>query len=162
MNPSGLYKRNLRKQIIVGENKIVEEENMIRFQKHAADEANTRVCIRQCRIWVSLLVCLVVNITIVGQEVKLPDARDLSEHGITEADLSGLDKIMTDFINTGTISGCSFLVAHRGEVVYRRAHGEFTTDQQVPLASVSKPFAASAIMALVDQGKLDLEKPVED
>jgi CubicO group peptidase (beta-lactamase class C family) len=125
-------------------------------------KANTQVCIRQCRIWVSLLVCLVVNITVFGQEVKLPDATDLSEHGITEADLSGLDKIMTDFINTGTISGCSFLVAHKGEVVYRRAHGKFTTDEQVPLASVSKPFAASAIMALVDQGKLDLEKPVED
>jgi len=121
----------------------------------------TRVCIRQCCIWVSLLVCLAVNITVFGQEVKLPDATDLSEHGITEADLNGLDKIMTDFINTGTISGCSFLVAHRGEVVYRRAHGEFTTDQQVPLASVSKPFSASVIMALVEQGKLDLEDPVE-
>ena len=94
-------------------------------------------------------------------EVNLPDATDLSAHGVTEAELSGLDKIMIDFINKGTISGCSFLVAHKGEVVYRRAHGKFTTDEQVPLASVSKPFSASVIMALVEQGKLDLEDPVE-
>jgi CubicO group peptidase (beta-lactamase class C family) len=114
------------------------------------------------RVCTALLACLAVSLPVFGAEVNLPDATDLSEHGITEADLSGLDKIMTDFINTGTISGCSFLVTHKGEVVYRRAHGEFTTDEQVPLASVSKPFAASAIMVLVEQGKLDLDKPVED
>jgi CubicO group peptidase (beta-lactamase class C family) len=96
-----------------------------------------------------------------GTKRPLPVARDLNSHGITEADLSGLDKIMTEFINKGTISGCSFLVAHKGEVVYRRAHGKFTTDEQVPLASVSKPFSASVIMALAEQGKLDLEDPVE-
>jgi len=109
----------------------------------------------------TFLVCLAVSLPVFGAEVNLPDATELSAHGITEADLSGLDKIMTDFINKGTIKGCSFLVAHKGEVVYRRAHGKFTTDEQVPLASVSKPFSASAIMALVEQGKLKLEDPVE-
>jgi len=112
-------------------------------------------------ICIPLLTCLAVSLPVFGAEVNLPDATDLSSHGITEADLSGLDKIMTDFINKGTIKGCSFLVAHKGEVVYRRAHGKFTTDERVPLASVSKPFAASVIMALAEQGKLDLEDPVE-
>jgi len=37
----------------------------------------------------------------------------------------------------------------------------FTTDEQVLLASVAKPFAASVLMALVDQGKVKLENPVE-
>ena len=109
----------------------------------------------------TFLVCLAVSLPVFGAEVNLPDATELSSHGITEADLSGLDKIMTDFINKGTIKGCSFLVAHKGEIVYRRAHGKFTTDERVPLASVSKPFAASVIMALAEQGKLDLEDPVE-
>jgi len=109
----------------------------------------------------TFLVCLAVSLPVFGAEVNLPDATELSSHGITEADLSDLDKIMTDAIDKGTISGCSFLVAHKGEIVYRRAHGKFTTDEQVPLASVSKPFAASAIMALVEQGKLKLEDPVE-
>lgn len=114
------------------------------------------------QIWISVLATLMVCLPLFGAEVNLPDAVDISSHGITQADLSGLDKIMIDFINTGKISGCSFLVAHKGEVVYRRAHGAFTTDEQVLLASVSKPFSASAIMVLSEQGKLDLEKPVED
>ena len=109
----------------------------------------------------TFLVCLAVSLPVFGAEVNLPVTTELSAHGITEADLSGLDKIMTDFINKGAIKGCSFLVAHKGEVVYRRAHGKFTTDERVPLASVSKPFAASVIMALAEQGKLDLEDPVE-
>ncbi len=120
-----------------------------------------RVSRQRWHTWLGLLAYLAVSLPVFGAEVNLPDATELSSHGITEADLSGLDKIMTDFINKGTISGCSFLVAHKGEVVYRRAHGRFTTDEQVPLASVSKPFAASVIMALAEQGKLDLEHPVE-
>ena len=94
-------------------------------------------------------------------ETPLPVAKDLSSHGVTQADLDGLDAIMLDVIKNGTITGCSFLVAHKGEIVYRKAHGEFTTDQRVPLASVSKPLAASVIMALAEQGKLSLEDPVE-
>ncbi|MDC0273379.1 beta-lactamase family protein [Planctomycetaceae bacterium] len=91
----------------------------------------------------------------------LPVAKDLSSHGVTQADLGGFDAIMLDAIKERTITGCSYLVAHNGEIVYRKAHGEFTTDERVPLASVSKPFAASVIMALAEQGKLDLEDPVE-
>lgn len=120
-----------------------------------------------------ILLCSMLSVSVTSQNNEknlsnlygvnrpLPISNDLNSHGITEADLIGLDKIMIDFINKGTIQGCSFLVAHKGEVVYRKAHGKFTTDEQVKLASVSKPFSASVIMALAEQGKLDLEDPVE-
>ncbi len=85
----------------------------------------------------------------------------LSSHGVTQAELSGLDAVMLRAIEQGKIEGCSFLVAHKGKIVYKKAHGAFTTEEQVPLASVSKPFAASVIMALVEQGKLKLDDPVE-
>ena len=112
-------------------------------------------------LYITILACLVVSLPVFGAEVNLSDATELSSHGITEADLSGLDTIMTDAIDKGTISGCSFLVAHKGEIVYKKAHGAFTTGEQVPIASVTKPFAASVIMVLVDQGKLKLDDPVE-
>jgi len=85
----------------------------------------------------------------------------ISSHGVTQAELNGLDAVMLEAIEQGTIKGCSFLVAHKGEIVYKKAHGAFTTAEQVPLASVSKPFAASVIMVLVEQGKLKLDDPVE-
>ena len=68
---------------------------------------------------------------------------------------------MLKAIEQGKIKGCSYLVAHKGEIVYKKSHGAFTTDERVFLASVSKPFAASVIMALAEQGKLNLEDPVE-
>jgi CubicO group peptidase (beta-lactamase class C family) len=120
-----------------------------------------RVSQPRSRIRMLILAYLAVCLPVFGAEVNLPDATDLSSHGVTRAQLDGLDAIMLDVIKKGTITGCSYLVAHKGEVVYRKAHGEFTTDERVPLASVSKPFAASVIMALAEQGKLDLEDPVE-
>ena len=107
-----------------------------------------------------LLAYMIASIFVFGAEVNLPDATDLESHGVTQQQLDGLDAIMLKAIKEGTIEGCSFLVAHRGEVVCRKAHGEFATDERVLLASVSKPLSASVIMALVDQGKLDLEDPV--
>ena len=108
----------------------------------------------------SILLALAVSLPVFGAEVKLPVAKDLSSHGVTQADLDGLDAVMLQAIENGTITGCSYLVAHKGEIVYRKAHGAFKTDERVPLASVSKPFAASVIMALAEQGELDLEDSV--
>ncbi len=107
-----------------------------------------------------LLGYLAVCLPVFGAEVNLPVTKDLSSHGVTQAQLNGLDAIMLRAIEKGTVTGCSYLVAHKGEIVYRKAHGAFKTDEQVLLASVSKPFAASVIMALAEQGKLDLEDPV--
>ena len=113
------------------------------------------------RTWMLLLAHLAVCLPAFSAEVNLPVAKDLSSHGATQTQLNGLDAIMLRAIEKGTVTGCSYLVAHKGEIVYRKAHGAFTTDEQVLLASVSKPFAASVIMALAEQGKLDLEDPVE-
>ncbi len=112
-------------------------------------------------MWIQLLACLVVSLPAFGAETPLPVAKDLSSHGVTRGQLDRLDAIMLGAIEQGTIKGCSYLVAHKGEIVYKKAHGAFTTDERVFLASVSKPFAASVIMALAEQGKLKLDDPVE-
>ena len=125
------------------------------------DVTTRRVSRRRWRIWASFLVYLAVSLPVFAAVVNLPVAKNLSWHGVTQAELNGLDTIMLEAIEQGTIKGCSFLVAHKGEIVYKKAHGAFTTEEQVPIASVSKPFAASVIMVLVEQGKLKLDDPVE-
>ena len=122
---------------------------------------NSKMNNRRKQIWIPLLLYLTVSLPVFGAETPLPVAENLSSHGVTQDQLESLSDIMRQAIEKGTIKGCSFLVAHKGEIVYKKAHGEFTTDERVPLASVSKPFAASVIMALAEQGKLDLEDPVE-
>ena len=104
-----------------------------------------------------------------GQEGALPVTTDLHAHGLNEQQLVSLADIMQQAVDQQAIAGCSFLIVHRGEVVFREAFGfadielerAFTTNELVPIASVSKPVLASVVMALVDQGKLTLDDPVE-
>ncbi len=104
-----------------------------------------------------------------GQEGALPVTTDLHAHGLNQQQLDSLADIMQHAVDQQAIAGCSFLIAHRGEIVFREAFGfadielerAFTTNELVPIASVSKPVLASVVMALVDQGKLTLDDPVE-
>ena len=104
-----------------------------------------------------------------GQEGALPVTTDLHAHGLNQQQLDSLADIMQQAVDQQAIAGCSFLIVHQGEIVFREAFGfadieskrAFTTNELVPVASVSKPFFASVVMALVDQGKLTLDDPVE-
>ena len=86
-----------------------------------------------------------------------------------EEQLDSLSEIMNQAVTDKQVAGASFIVAHQGEVVFREGVGyadieskrPFTADELLPIASVSKPFMASVVMALGDQGKLNLDDPVE-
>ncbi len=98
-----------------------------------------------------------------------PAATNLQSHGITQNQIASLSEIMQNAIDQAQIAGGSFLVAHKGEIVFREGFGyanmeskrPFTADELLPIASVSKPFTASVIMVLAEQGKLNLDDPVE-
>ena len=103
------------------------------------------------------------------EAVKMPAATDLHSHGVTQDQIESLAEIMRQAVEQEQIAGGSFLVAHQGEVVFREAFGyadiesnrPFTTDELLPIASVSKPFMASVLMVLIEQGKVKLDDPVE-
>ena len=96
-------------------------------------------------------------------------AKVLQSHGITVEQLDSLAEIMSEVVKDKQVAGVSFVVVHKGEVVYREGFGyadiesrrPFTAEELLPIASVSKPFMASVVMALVDQGKLKLDDLVE-
>jgi len=63
------------------------------------------------------------------------------------------------------------LVARRGVIVLHEAHGRFgpgpdspilTRDAIAPLASLTKPITATAVMQLVEDGAVGLNRPVQD
>ena len=101
--------------------------------------------------------------------LKIPTAKDLHSHSVTQDQIDSLDDIVRQAVQQELIAGCSFLVAHKGEIVFREAFGyadieakrPFTTDELLPIASVSKPFMASVVIVLVEQGKVNLDDPVE-
>ncbi len=113
-----------------------------------------------------LIIC---SLMAVACGFSMPVAAYPQSHGVTQAQFESLADIMRRAVEQEQIAGGSFLVVHQGEVVFREAFGyadieakrPFTTEELLPVASISKPFLGSVMMALVDQGKLKLDDPVE-
>ena len=71
-------------------------------------------------------------------------------------------------VESGDISGAVTMVARHGRLVHYEAHGlmdieakkPMTKDALFRLASSSKPITATAILILMEEGKLKLTDPV--
>jgi CubicO group peptidase (beta-lactamase class C family) len=82
---------------------------------------------------------------------------------------AAIPKRMQEFIDREELSGVVTLVAQRGQIVHLAATGMADVEKQQPLTadsmfrimSMTKPFTATAVMMLADEGKLSLDDPVE-
>src|SRR5665213_3354393 len=69
----------------------------------------------------------------------------------------------------GKVPGCSVAVAVNGKLVWSEGFGladvaakiPVTTKTRFRVGSVSKPFTAAGLALLVEQGKIDLDAPVQ-
>lgn len=85
-----------------------------------------------------------------------------------EKSVPAISDRMEAFVADGVISGAVTLVAHEGEVVHldaagladREANEAMTPDTLFAIASMTKPVTATAVMILVDEGKVALDDPV--
>ncbi len=82
--------------------------------------------------------------------------------------LSALDNVMQQALSRYSVKGGSLAVVKDGRLVFARAYGWADAESQVPAqpdslfrwASTSKTLTATAVMSLVEQGKLDLDTPI--
>ncbi len=81
-------------------------------------------------------------------------------HGLRGTDLEALRTILQKAVDDKTVPGISLLLAHKGEVVFKEAFGDLKVDRPARLASDSKPISATAVMVVVDRGKMRLDDPV--
>ncbi|WP_188187853.1 serine hydrolase domain-containing protein [Nonomuraea sp. SYSU D8015] len=78
-----------------------------------------------------------------------------------------IDEIVRSALAEHRVPGCSVAVAHGGRHWYG-AYGlarvdpelPFLPDTRIPVASMTKPFTATAVMALVEAGAVDLDAPI--
>jgi CubicO group peptidase (beta-lactamase class C family) len=79
-------------------------------------------------------------------------------------DFSPVDTAMEDFVETwSTVEGVTLGIVRKGEgQIYEKGYGEFARDRISLLASVTKPLTAGVILSLVDDGLLELDRPVGD
>jgi CubicO group peptidase (beta-lactamase class C family) len=99
--------------------------------------------------------------TVEGTAPQMLRPGDPRAHGITDANLDALKAILRQAVADRVVPGASFLLAHKGEVVFKEAFGDLTLDRKVQMASSAKPITATLLLILVDQGKLSLDDPVE-
>ena len=94
----------------------------------------------------------------VAQEGKLPSD--------TQAKL---EASIAKFMKAGSVPGISVAVVEKGEYIWSAGFGMADLENSVPatsqtlyrLASISKPLTATGAMQLWEQGKLDLDAPVQ-
>ena len=70
----------------------------------------------------------------------------------------GSEQTLDQFVNNGAVDSC--LVLHGGKIVYEKYPTILRDDLHI-IMSVTKAFVLTALAILEDQGKIDLEKPVE-
>lgn len=84
--------------------------------------------------------------------------------------LQPLRREITDAVADASPVSISIAVAHRGEIVWQEAFGwadlagriRATPATSYPIASVSKPFTATALLVLAERGLVDLARPAND
>ena len=88
-----------------------------------------------------------------------------SPTGREDARLASFDRLMISFVEKQQIPGAALAVAKDGRLVYARGFGFSDRQKHEPvqpdslfrIASVTKPFTATAIMQLVERGKLKFD-----
>ena len=104
--------------------------------------------------------------------VGLAGASTVARPQSPDEQLSHIEAVIQDGIRQGECPGAVVLVGHQGKIVYRRAFGNrslvpakepMTADTVFDLASLTKVVATTtAIMQLVEQGKIRLQEPVSE
>jgi CubicO group peptidase (beta-lactamase class C family) len=96
----------------------------------------------------------------------------VSVPGIADIDQARLDAIASDLqarVDAGRLSGVVAMIAQDGEVQMHRSFGLQNVEDQVPMSndtifrifSMTKPVTGTALMILYDEGKFQLDDPVE-
>lgn len=94
-------------------------------------------------------------------EQPLPEETPAPE---TQSDIAVVDNAITAFMAKHKVPGAAVAVSVNEKMVYTKGYGVSNLDTNTPtkpddvfrLASLSKPFTSTAIMKLVDEGKLNL------
>src|SRR5512139_3984526 len=89
--------------------------------------------------------------------------------GMNSAQLERAFALLREWVEDGTLPGATALVARRGLVVGRCWFGDAVREPLrrpigpetiFAVASVTKPFTATAVMQLVEQGRFSIDQPV--
>ncbi|MEH7381071.1 serine hydrolase domain-containing protein [Bacillus sp. JJ1533] len=91
----------------------------------------------------------------------------LSVHAADVLETEEIDEFVTNYIKRNGLPGGAIVVVKDGKLVYEKGYGHdsngkpLTAKTKMRLASGSKPITAFAVLQLVEEGKVNLNDPVE-
>lgn len=122
--------------------------------------------------YVMLFACLAFVVSgfslLYGEEQNCLPVIPPAQAGMKAEPLDQISERLKDFVANHEIAGAVSLVARNGSIVHWEATGWADVEKQIPMqkdslfqiASMTKPITATALMILVDRGKVQLDDPV--
>jgi CubicO group peptidase (beta-lactamase class C family) len=112
-----------------------------------------------------ILLTLVAAVTLTA--ASLPSSRP-EEVGLSSERLQRIHSMVVRHVELGDITGAVILVARKGEVAYVDVQGTMDADTKKPMtrdslfrmASITKPVIGTAVMMMLEEGKIQLGDPV--
>ncbi|WP_075348804.1 serine hydrolase domain-containing protein [Algoriphagus marinus] len=91
------------------------------------------------------------------------------EFVVNENAISRLDSTLQSYVNSGNVAGISALIFEKDQEVYFNAFGFANQEKQIPMDrntivqiySMTKPITGTALMTLWEEGKFQLDDPLE-
>lgn len=80
---------------------------------------------------------------------------------VTASAMPEVDRYVEAKMQDHLIPGLALVVIRDGEVVHRRGFGELDTTQPIIIGSLSKAITATAVMTLVEEGRIALDAPMQ-
>ena len=119
------------------------------------------------RLNISLAFVYTAAFVSLASGASLPEVKPESV-GLSHERLARVHETMERYIESHQISGAVTLVARQGKVVHLEAHGLMDLESKKPMAkdsifriwSMTKPVAGTAILILIEEGKVRLNDPV--
>lgn len=102
------------------------------------------------------LVCLILALSFLASTIWVDPTEAKQSQSY---DFTRVDTLLQGSLSEIGGTGCALILIQDGKVIYRKAFGNFSENQVVPIASATKWLSGAVIMALVDQGKISLDDP---
>ena len=115
---------------------------------------------------IGMIICLCVGALWAQEELT----EEIAGPVIDPADLEAfLDGVIEGRMDSFDVAGVTVSVVHNGELIFAKGYGYANVEDRVPVdpavslfrpGSISKTFTWTAVMQLVEQGKLDLNEDI--
>lgn len=95
-------------------------------------------------------------------EDQKPDSAPKLNPASGDLGWADIDGYIASMVSDLPLEGACLVVRKQGNVVYEKAYGLYDLDTVIPIASATKWLNAAVVMSVVDEGMLDLDRPISD